>query len=159
MGMTELRRSILLNTPHLETASGDIATFQTDMIAPLKSATVTLTPQQDLHGYDYPWVAGGNKNLIPDGTDTSKGFLSSYLLKSDGTTGTSNYYNITEYFQITAGETYTWSCLSATIDLSSVCFYDENKDFISFAGGWNSGSMNFAISSFPSKRNPRVSLL
>lgn len=131
MGMTELRRSILLNTPHLETASGDIASFQTDMKAPLNSLIISFSAEQDLHGYDYPWVAGGNKNLIPDGTDTSKGFLSSYLLKSDGTTETSNYYNVTEYFQITAEETYTWSCLSSTINLSSVCFYDENKEFIS----------------------------
>ena len=38
--LMQLRRGILLNTPHLETASGDIATFQTDMTAPLKSLVV-----------------------------------------------------------------------------------------------------------------------
>lgn len=38
-GLMDVRRQILLNTPHLATASGDIVTFQTDMLIPLKSVT------------------------------------------------------------------------------------------------------------------------
>lgn len=38
--LMQLRRGILLNTPHIATASGDIITFQTDMTAPLKSLSV-----------------------------------------------------------------------------------------------------------------------
>lgn len=32
--------------------------------APLKSCVVSIEPQQDLNGYDYPWPAGGGKNLL-----------------------------------------------------------------------------------------------
>lgn len=31
---------------------------------PLKSAVVNIEPVQDLHGYDYPWPAGGGKNQL-----------------------------------------------------------------------------------------------
>lgn len=66
MGLLDIRRRILLNTPHLETASGDIATFETDMVAPLHKLTVDIEPVQDLNGYDHPWPPGGGKNLCPD---------------------------------------------------------------------------------------------
>ena len=44
---------------------GSIVTF-TDGAenAPLKKLVVDVEPQQDLHGYDYPWPAGGGKNLL-----------------------------------------------------------------------------------------------
>lgn len=63
MGLLDIRRRILLNTPHIETASGDIATFETDMVAPLHKLTVDIEPVQDLNGYDRPWPPGGGKNL------------------------------------------------------------------------------------------------
>lgn len=44
--MIEERRKILLNEPHIETASGSIASFDTDMIAPLKECKVHFTPKQ-----------------------------------------------------------------------------------------------------------------
>lgn len=31
---------------------------------PIKSVVAEITPTQDLHGYDYPWPAGGGKNLF-----------------------------------------------------------------------------------------------
>lgn len=31
---------------------------------PIKSLTVAIEPQQDFHGYDHPWPAGGNINLL-----------------------------------------------------------------------------------------------
>ena len=46
----EARRSIFLNEPHTATASGDIATFSTDMIAPLKECVITINPQQSGSG-------------------------------------------------------------------------------------------------------------
>lgn len=59
-GLKTLRRNILLNSPHIENASGS---FSTDMAAPLKSLSVELSPIQDLHGYDRPWGPGAGKNL------------------------------------------------------------------------------------------------
>ena len=46
ISLTESRRRILLNTPHLATASGAIATFNTDMAAPLKECIVNIDPVQ-----------------------------------------------------------------------------------------------------------------
>ena len=45
------------------TATGDIATFSTNLARKLKTVEVGITPVQDLHGYDNPWPAGGGKNL------------------------------------------------------------------------------------------------
>lgn len=49
-----------------DTASGEIVTVPdgAEGIA-AKSLVVHMEPIQDLHGYDYPWPAGGGKNLLP----------------------------------------------------------------------------------------------
>lgn len=44
--MEDIRRQIMLNSPHIESASGSIATFQTDMSAPIKSMKTTFYPVQ-----------------------------------------------------------------------------------------------------------------
>lgn len=49
--LTESRRRILLNTPHRETATGEVVTFQTDMRAPLK-VSIPFSPIQDTSGGD-----------------------------------------------------------------------------------------------------------
>lgn len=54
ISLMESRRRILLNTPHIEAASGDIATFSTDMAAPLKSCVVTINPVQEGSGDPSP---------------------------------------------------------------------------------------------------------
>lgn len=41
------RRNILLRTPHIETAAGNIASFKTDMKAPLKECKIEFKPIQD----------------------------------------------------------------------------------------------------------------
>ena len=38
----------------------------------LSECNVTLTPVQDLHGYDHPWVGGAGKNLFPLTVDNIK---------------------------------------------------------------------------------------
>ena len=64
MDSMTLRRKILANTPHIDTATGSIATFSTDLSAPMKECKAEFAPVQDLHGYDNPWPAGGGKNLF-----------------------------------------------------------------------------------------------
>ena len=54
----------------IASASGAIASFSDgadDM--PLKDCVVNIEPVQDLHGYNYPWPAGGGKNLVPSTLD------------------------------------------------------------------------------------------
>ena len=43
-------------------ASGDIVTFRGNG-EPVRGLRISIDPVQDLHGYDYPWPAGGGKNL------------------------------------------------------------------------------------------------
>ena len=107
-----------------------IATFETNLRHGVK-VEVPFTPKQDLHGYDHPWPAGGSVNLIPDGTDASKGYLSNGYLNADGTTSAGSSWYVSEYFPVTAGETYTWSSSVSNISAASTCFYDENKQYIS----------------------------
>jgi len=42
----------------------DIVSFEAARAKKLKELTVTMSPIQDLHGYDEPWPAGGGKNKI-----------------------------------------------------------------------------------------------
>ena len=46
-------------------AHGPVATFETDVAGKIKKIEANIEPVQDLHGYDYPWPAGGGKNILP----------------------------------------------------------------------------------------------
>lgn len=44
-----------------------------DKIVALNDVSVTMQPIQDLHGYDYPWPAGGGVNILPPPTSATAG--------------------------------------------------------------------------------------
>ena len=44
--------------------TGEIASFETEEETPLNGLIVEMEPQQDLHGYDSPWPAGGGVNKL-----------------------------------------------------------------------------------------------
>ena len=46
------------------TYTGDVVQFDGVTGASITSLSTTITPTQDLHGYDNPWPAGGGKNLF-----------------------------------------------------------------------------------------------
>ena len=48
-----------------KSVSGNPITITDGTATTAKNLDVSLTPIQDLHGYDNPWPAGGGKNLIP----------------------------------------------------------------------------------------------
>ena len=104
MDMMQVRRQMLMATPHEATASGNPATFDTDGVWPLKSLKVRVEPVQDLHGYDSPWPAGGGANILNmlrtsySGTETSKYYVD---LTSRG--------RDINAIALTAGQTYTLS--------------------------------------------------
>ena len=115
-----------------DTVSGSVASFPDGANnIPVKSLMAQITPVQDLHGQSSPWPAGGSKNLIPDGKDASKGYLTGGYLNADGTTSAAAGWYVSEYFEITGGEQYTWSSNYALIGAASVCFYDANKTWLS----------------------------
>lgn len=46
-------------------ASGAVASFETNIAAPIRSLSISMSPIQDLHGQDAPYPAGGGKNVLP----------------------------------------------------------------------------------------------
>ena len=52
------KKKSISNTPT------DIASFNDGTANPMPSLEISIEPQQDLHGYDYPWVGGAGKNKL-----------------------------------------------------------------------------------------------
>ena len=75
-GTRKLQGKVLLDMIHSAmakgTASGAIARFTdgADNI-PMTDLVVSIEPQQDLHGYDAPWVGGAGKNKLNFNTATT----------------------------------------------------------------------------------------
>ena len=101
-----------------ESVSGDLASFADGADdVPVKDLLVTIDPVQDLRGYDNPWPAGANKNLIPypyynnDGTYAGIPITTDAdgRIKGSGTSSAAFYFNLTGTdFALPAG-TYTIS--------------------------------------------------
>lgn len=120
----------------LETVSGAIASFDDGADGmPIKSLVANIEPVQDLHGYDAPWPAGGGTNIIPTGTDASNGFIVGKTINASGSTDfVTSGYDVSEYFEITAGATYSL-CIYPAVRGTDIgfAFYDANKQYLSGA--------------------------
>lgn len=95
-------------------ASGEIASFDDSTGEDALSLEVTLSPIQDLHGYDAPWVGGAGKQILPNRPSDSYGGIT-YTRNDDGSVtvnGTATALSAYNLFQtsiianLTAGETY-----------------------------------------------------
>ena len=108
-----------------DTASGDIASFPDGADGlPVKDLTVAIEPVQDLHGYDYPWPAGGGKNLFnKDAVTTGKRLGASGQELDDA-----DYY-VSEYIPVTVGTAYVKN--SPTADAyHRFATYASDKSFV-----------------------------
>ena len=96
-----------MELPETKSASGDIITI-TDGAdnTPLKSAVVNIEPVQDLHGYDYPWPAGGGKQIYNSSTfgTVTLGKITctnngdgSFTLNADEADTADRYFDIFDY--------------------------------------------------------------
>ena len=67
-------KKVTVDVPYtdVEVASGPIASWDDGEDLPLKSLTSFIEPQQDLHGYDSPWVGGAGKNKVDININTSQ---------------------------------------------------------------------------------------
>lgn len=52
--MLEYRKNIIINSPHIESASDNIASFNTDMVSPLKDCKINFSPIQEGSGDPSP---------------------------------------------------------------------------------------------------------
>lgn len=101
VNLLEQRRKILLNTPHLETVSNNIATFNTDMNVSLKDCKIYFSPIQEgegdpspdnvrpIEGWDGITITRCGKNLLDAENPDQDGFVFCYLPK-----GTKLIYSI-----------------------------------------------------------------
>lgn len=154
--LMESRRRILLNTPHVGSASGGIATFSTDMAAPLKSCVVTVEPVQSGSGDPSPdnvrpisgwtgcnvYVRGIN---LWDGS-WENGNISDSTGNNSGTS--SSYWRSTGYIPFpTAVQYYMYSPFRS--GNFRQFYYDKDKVYLGYHGlAWNrvinSGDKSYA---------------
>lgn len=109
------------------TLTGSIVSFIGRSYTRILECTTSITPIQDLHGYDAPWPGGGGKNKF----DPVVGELTANkTLNASGEVGDSQDRSCTVgYTQISASTTYTLSFDSTM--RNGVFFYDSSKEFIS----------------------------
>ena len=68
----------------INTASGDIASFQTNLAMALQKLKIAFSASQDLHGYSKPWIGGAGKNKLPNLTSTVTSRTVTFTPQTDG---------------------------------------------------------------------------
>ena len=134
----ERRRQILLNTPHIETVSDSVASFNTDISANLKECRVYFSPVQEgsgdpspdnvrpITGWDGIEITACGKNLLPPISDTT--YWQNGYFNSNGVGNTRGDYRQSKYlipikagnYNFTHPSTYRWIGVY-------VCDKDGNK--------------------------------
>lgn len=95
-------KKVTVDVPYtdVEVASGPIASWDDGEDLPLKSLTSFIEPQQDLHGYDTPWVGGSGKNKCDThgyGGISYNGGVGTAVTFTDSTTTVTVNKNIISY--------------------------------------------------------------
>lgn len=86
---------VVVDLTDTQTASSNPITLETKQAGLAKSCVISMPPIQDLNGYDYPWVGGAGKNILP--FDLAQ-------IKTNNTDGTWN------------GNVYTYNGVSWTVN-------------------------------------------
>lgn len=110
----------------VQAASGDVVTFEDDENGAFKSISASIAPTQDLHGYDYPWPAGGGTNKYDDSAKTN------HLITENGGTYNSDAWYLSDYCPIPVGTTkitMTWESDTSYYQ-SRVLAYDSEEAVI-----------------------------
>ena len=119
-----------LNPFPVKSASGGFISIDDAVNRPVKKLEISFTPQQDLHGYDYPWVGGANKNKFD--TDNAN-WKNGYYLDASGVEQSSTAYKYTQAFTPVLSSTQYAIQMNKTVSTQAgltVCEYDENQTFI-----------------------------
>lgn len=112
-------------------ASGDIVAFSDAAGGmPLKSCSVDINFIQDLHGEAYPFPAEASANMIPNGTNTSNGYVSGKYIAKDGVAKNSSGNYISEWFDVLPDTQYVYSAKTSQT-IAAICFFDSGKNYIS----------------------------
>lgn len=136
----ETYRDRMKDVPHVSAATGAIASFQTDMISPVKSLVCNFSPVQAV-GTPTP------SNVIPitgwDGLDifeTGENLFDinelvrhdGYYINDSGVESSSSASGYTQnYIEVTPGGTYTITGKIVTSTWWAIYYYDSSKNFLS----------------------------
>lgn len=120
-----------------QTASGAIATFNTNMVEAFKSLKSDINPVQDLHGYDSVWIGGAGKNKLNydawknDGVTNGTGVWENNGVTltanaNDCYTSAPNGFPSSAIIPISEGETITLSWEETTNKNGSIYIFPNN---------------------------------
>jgi hypothetical protein len=125
---------------------------------PLPSLKIAVEPQQDLHGYDAPWVGGSGKNKLQT-TATSKTQEGvTYTVNSNGTvtvSGTATGYSSLALGRARVSSSMGNVTISGIADVTNIMWaecnvLDENEQLVvQITGGSQYPSITFDLSNYP----------
>lgn len=142
MDTLNLRQRILLNQPHIESASGDIANFTTDMKAPLKECKVYFKPIQEGEGNSSPDnvrnIIGWNgvnlykckKNLVLENSIIDNFYVRGAVTQTGteiGSTNQASGYKCTDFIKVLPNTTYTITFTWINAAAAGLAFYSNTK--------------------------------
>lgn len=111
------------------TATGNIATFKTNLVKPVKMG-IPITPVQDLNGFDRPIPPGLSDNIV---NEQSPNWVERKYITDTGAVSSDNSYRyINEFIPVSPDTTYTFQINKQTSAScgSTLPQYDANKEFI-----------------------------
>lgn len=142
VNLMESRRRILLNTPHVESLSGSMLQFATDMKSKLKECKIHFTPVQEgsgdpspdnvrpISGWDGVTVTRCGKNLF----DASGEYLNNKWINNNGkiVDSLNNRPTLlyTQKIPVASGTAYTIHGACNNIQYIRIVYYDENDNFL-----------------------------
>lgn len=142
------KRKLIMNIPHVESASGPVASFNTDMKAPIKELKAYFTPVQEGSGDPSPEnvrpIRGcTGVNVYESGINIISGeFTTGYI---DLITGTKQYnasYIVSDYIPVTPLKSYYFKCPTVESYALDIAYYDKNKNYIGYADADGNVSCN-----------------
>ena len=101
-----------------QTFTGNPVSFNAPKAHQFKSFSFDIEPVQDLHGYDYPWPAGGGKNKLEITGQSASSNGTTVTINSDGSIRISGTPSATTTFALHSG-TFWESSVAATFARST----------------------------------------
>lgn len=122
-----------------DTASGDVASFPDGSGLAMKKAEVSLEPIQDLHGYDKPWAGGSGYNQWDEEWE-----VGTINASTGADVSISTRIRSKNYIRILPNTAYCFKLANnGTQETFRVCYYDENKTYISGTAYFPNESSSF----------------
>lgn len=124
MDLMNIRRNMMTNPLILESTSGNVLSFNTDISKLIKELKIDIKPVQNLNGYNHPWVGGCGVNQWNEeweiGLLDTKTGLDDPWPRTIRTKGFVSVKPNTTYYAYSGDNDYDmWAC-----------FYDENQSVI-----------------------------